>query len=132
LFLFPSSPFSEYCRDNYGLTENEIDYVWKEYRNIINEKMENSNSINESMGRKSDYLNNIVGYIVDDTIIDFDVNQMRFPFYSQLYPLLVPRLSPTTSFSEYCRDNYGLTDEEIDYVWKEYRIIINEKISELT
>jgi hypothetical protein len=57
---------------------------------------------------------------------------MRFPFYSQLYPLLVPRLSPTTSFSEYCRDNYGLTDEEIDYVWKEYRIIINEKISELT
>jgi hypothetical protein len=84
------------------------------------------------MGRKSDYLNNIVGYIVDDTIIDFDVNQMRFPFYSQLYPLLVPRLSPTTSFSEYCRDNYGLTDEEIDYVWKEYRIIINEKISELT
>jgi len=92
-------------------------------RKILTEEVDNRIS-------REDYLNKILEYLVDDTIIDFDENQIRFPFYSfPSHPLL---FLPFSVFSEYCKDNYGLTDEEIDYVWEEYRIIINEKSDRLT
>jgi len=29
--------FNDYCKNNYGLTEDEIDYVWKEYMGKLRE-----------------------------------------------------------------------------------------------
>jgi hypothetical protein len=84
--------------------------------------------------RRDVYLNNIVGYIVDDTIIDFGVNQIRFPFSLLRTPFLrflnlhYSKLNHFPLFSEYCKDNYGLTEDEIDYVWEEYKNIIINKI----
>ena len=39
-----SSPYfiSKHCRDVYGLNEQEIKYVWKEYKDIIKDKIENN------------------------------------------------------------------------------------------
>jgi len=34
-----SLPFYKHCRDVYGLNEEEVDYVWKEYGNIILDKI---------------------------------------------------------------------------------------------
>jgi len=34
-------PFYKHCRDVYGLNEEEVDYVWKEYGNIILDKIDN-------------------------------------------------------------------------------------------
>jgi len=93
-------------------------------RKILKEEVDNRIS-------REDYLNKILDILVDDTFIDFDENQIRFPF-SHLFSLpYSPFLSPflpfhSSSFSEYCKDNYGLTENEIDYVWKKYSIIINE------
>jgi hypothetical protein len=45
LFSSPFSPypsFIEHCRDVYGLNPDEIKYVWKEYRDIIKDKIENN------------------------------------------------------------------------------------------
>ena len=92
-------------------------------KKILTEEVDNRIS-------REDYLNKILDYLVEDTIIDFDENQIQFPFYSYPYPILYSSLF--SSFSEYCKDNYGLTDEEIYYVWKEYSIIINEKSDRLT
>ena len=39
-FLFPS--FIIHCREVYGLNKEEIGYVWKEYREIIKDKIENN------------------------------------------------------------------------------------------
>ena len=39
-YLFP--PFIKHCEDVYGLNEQEIDYVWGEYKDIINDKIENN------------------------------------------------------------------------------------------
>ena len=33
--------FSHHCKNIYGLNEREIKYVWKEYRNIIKDKINN-------------------------------------------------------------------------------------------
>jgi len=32
--------FNNYCKNNYGLTEDEIDYVWKEYMGKLRESYE--------------------------------------------------------------------------------------------
>ena len=131
--------FSEYCKDTYGLTENDIKYVWNEYKNIILYKINNMGNINESVDKISrvDYLNKIVEYLVDDTIINFNENKIRLPFTLSPFLLLhhhpsfFSSLISTSLFSKYCKDNYGLTDEEIDYVWKEYRNIIFDKINNM-
>ena len=36
-FSFVRSPFlvSSYCKNTFGLTEDEMEYVWEEYRNIM-------------------------------------------------------------------------------------------------
>ena len=34
--------FTDHCRDVYGLNEEETMYVWKEYREIIKDKIENN------------------------------------------------------------------------------------------
>jgi hypothetical protein len=31
-----------YCKNSYGLTEIEIEYVWDQYRDIIKEKIRNN------------------------------------------------------------------------------------------
>jgi len=43
LFFFSVSPFffSKHCRDIYGLNDDEIEYVWKEYRETIIDKINN-------------------------------------------------------------------------------------------
>jgi len=41
LFPFPSPLFSEHCENVYALNDKEIDYVWKEYKDIIKDKMNN-------------------------------------------------------------------------------------------
>ena len=38
-FLLP--PFLEHCKEVYGLTEKETIYVWKQYKQIITDKIEN-------------------------------------------------------------------------------------------
>jgi hypothetical protein len=33
--------FEQHCEGVYGLTENEIDYIWDKYKNIIKDKLNN-------------------------------------------------------------------------------------------
>ena len=37
--LLPSSPFYNYCKRQFGLTPEEIEYVWKEYKDNMLEKI---------------------------------------------------------------------------------------------
>jgi hypothetical protein len=100
-------------------------------KKILKEEVDNRIS-------REDYLNKILGYLVDDTIIDFDENDeneiiypfhpLSFYFFGIPHPPLPSSFPPYRPLSKYCKDTYGLTENEIDYVWKEYRIMINEKI----
>ena len=84
------------------------------------------------------YLDKVIGYIVRNTNIDYDKkwvtldflpshkdyfsSPQRFHFsrfnYEHIYYL----------FFDYCMDMFGLTEDEIGYVWNGYKDIIKNKI----
>jgi len=106
-------------------------------RKILTEEVDNRIS-------REDYLNNILVILVDDSVIDFKEKTMIYPptalnSTSSFLPIpfllagfsnhRLSRLNPLfTLFSEYCKYNYDLTENEIDYVWEEYKNIIINKI----
>ena len=83
------------------------------------------------------FLNKVLDQIMSETIMDFTAGRIYAPAFSHLFPFLLP-LPPLTlltilfppSFSQHCKNLYALNEEEIDYVWNEYRNIINDKINE--
>ncbi len=88
------------------------------------------------------FLNKVLGQIMSETIIDFTAGRIYAPAFSPFFSLssfpylssslLTPLLSSLfpPSFSQHCENVYGLNNEEIDYVWNEYRNIIHDKINE--
>lgn len=86
------------------------------------------------------YLNNVLNSLVRETNIDFDEETLYMPFFNSFhaYPFesyYIPKFfhpsstySTPPSFTEHCRDIYGLNDDEIYYVWDEYKTIIGDKI----
>jgi len=86
------------------------------------------------------YLDKVIEFIVRDTKIDYDKDEIQFPFLpfvsllSSLHirNVLLPSFNSdrfqTLDFSDYCKNVYGLTDKEIEYVWNQYRTIILEKV----
>ena len=130
--------FFNYCKDTYGLTDDvEISKVWKRYLKVLTPKINGFSiingipTINESVDRRDEYLNKIVDFLVDDTEMVYDIKVIRYPhlpnhpqFFSFSRFFL---FNSRPSFSKYIKDNYSLNDEEIDYVWEEYKNIINEK-----
>ena len=79
------------------------------------------------------YLDKVLGYMVKGTKMDYENNSLNTPFspLSILFSHLLHfhlSLFPFLTFSSYCRNYFGLTKDEIRYIWKEYRNIINDKI----
>ncbi len=79
------------------------------------------------------FLHRVIDQIFSETRIDFDEKKISFPFYHSshrptLHLPLHPFSPPSPSFSGHCKDIYGLNEEEIKYVWNEYREIIYNKI----
>ena len=116
--------------DNYGLNGDEIVYVLGNYLYQINKKIKLSGSINESVENREKYLDKIVQYIIDDTVIDYDKNLCKLPYLYNPIPIIPPFIIPSPyyySFLTYCKDIYGLTGEEIIYVWEKYKSIVDDK-----
>ena len=88
------------------------------------------------------YLNNVLNSLVGETKIDFDEETLYMPFFNSFhaYPFesyyvphffLTPSPYSTTppSFTQHCRDIYGLNDDESYYVWDEYKTIIEDRLN---
>ena len=115
---------------DYGLNPNDCLYVYGNLLHQINKKMKDYGSINESVDSKKIYLDKIVQYIIDDTVIDYDKNLCKLPYLHNPIPIIPPFIIPSPyyySFLTYCEDIYGLTDDEIEYVWEEYKSIVDDK-----
>ena len=88
------------------------------------------------------YLDKVIGSLVRSTKMDYENKKVNTPFFLDpsfelqfILPftsssLLFPSLTSPFffSFSSYCRNYFGLTKDEIRYLWKEYKNIINDKI----
>ena len=82
------------------------------------------------------YIDKVIGSLVRSTKIDYENEIIHFP---SLFLTSVPfshfLLSSSfflllfSSFSNHCKNTFGLTEEEIKYVWKEYKSIIEDKIN---
>lgn len=79
------------------------------------------------------YLDKVVEFIVRDTKIDHDKEEIQYPFYpfnrTFLFSLFFPFSSIFSPFSKYCKNVYGLTEDEVKYVWNQYKDIILDKIT---
>ena len=86
------------------------------------------------------FLDKVVDQLVYETEIDYESKRFDPPFtrpsffpphLSSIPFTTINRLdshSPLIPFIIHCRDVYGLNDDEIEYVWKEYKKIILDKI----
>ena len=83
------------------------------------------------------YLDKVVGSLVRGTKINYDEEEIEYPFtlppdlsFLTLPFFPSPQLHSLLShiFSIYCKKQFGLIDDEVRYVWEEYRNIINDKI----
>ena len=140
-FVIQMNYFKRFCKEQYGLTEEETMYVWEQYMKNLHIK-ENS-LINESDDKKQEYLNKVVDWLVRDTeigngywfsppyyypgsmagrtgfrsIYEHTLKVSNYSTYEHFDSGLASQL---IYFKPYCLNNYGLTEDEIDYVWKEY------------
>ena len=69
------------------------------------------------------FLNRVVDQLVRETRIDYDEGRLYTPFLSPLSLILPPPLL----FSQHCKEVYGLNEDEIDYVWRGYKVVIRDK-----
>ena len=86
------------------------------------------------------YIDKVLDHLVKNTKIDYGDQNLNLSFipstnypYSLPFSLFfssfsLPLLFPISSFSKYCKDTFGLTKKETDYVIKQYKDIMLEKI----
>lgn len=136
-FVIQMNYFKRFCKEQYGLTEDETEYVWKGFMKDLYES-EKYNSLNESEDRKQKYLDKILKWFVDDTIIRYETGIIIYPFSS-----IGPNGKPLPSFIDdlknklswgmssdiqiTCRDTYGLNYDETKYIWNNYKKIIKDR-----
>ena len=76
---------------------------------------------------QTDYLDKVVDHLVDETTIEGRIVLVPYSKLHQVVPL-IPIHPTTSSFTHHVTKVYGLTEEEVKYVWKQYRSIIHDKI----
>jgi hypothetical protein len=126
-----------YHLKNYGLTS--IDEVLEVHllimKELLNrlEKLNKTDNINESEDRRERFINVIVDDLVGSTKIDRQRNMITDnPFYGFIFKYTreyehnFPHIYKY--FERFCKDRYGLTEDEIDYVWNQYKTTIKDKI----
>jgi hypothetical protein len=133
-----SLSFSQYCKYTYGLNDDEVIYLYPKYKKLFSDKVHERNSINESEDRKQKYLDKILKWFVDDTIINYKTGIIYYPFSSigptgnrlpSFFDNIKNKLSMTypSDIHIYCRDTYGLTRDETKYIWDKYKKIIRDR-----
>lgn len=79
------------------------------------------------------YLDKVVDHMVRGTKVDYDEGEIIFPFTTRSTPFSLSYFLSFNSFNyslpfiKYCGDQFGLTEEEIDYVYDRYVKIIEDK-----
>ncbi len=72
------------------------------------------------------YLDRVVNKLVSETTIEGRIVTVPYSIHHATLPIL-PSFFIISSFSEFVIKVYGLTEEEVKYVWEQYRDIINNQ-----
>lgn len=144
---WPTIRFLDYCKSMYVLDSNDAYILWLRYRESVINTLKNKGSINESTEKnKNVYLDKIIGFLLDDTLIEFDQRRVFAPwgirhkldipdwaytttsFYDRYNQGDKGSFKPGSAFYIYMSDNYGLDKNDSDYIWKKYKLAIREII----
>ena len=140
--------FHSYVMDTYSLTIEESFSIYPKYIKLLEDKFGKYRNINESGGydvdggvkinlklntKQKKYLDKVVNYLVDATKINNDKIIISSPFeLPETYKKpphshLSPPIPSLYSFTDQMKDIYSLSEDEIMYVWQEYRdfILVN-------
>ena len=131
---FPLPSFFTYCEEQYGLNEEDSKDVWDRYKKIIKDKVNNLNESNDMDWIRDVQTNqDIAQKIADETKIK---NGRLYPpsfspltFSSSSHPFLFSLPLPSF-FTEYCKEQYGLTEKDSQNVWDRYKKIIKDRVEE--
>jgi hypothetical protein len=82
------------------------------------------------------YLDKVIEHLIRRTKIDYDKGEIIFPFTTNSTPFSITYFrSPfvfnpyfSLPFIKYCNRQFGLTEDEIEYVYHRYVKIIEDKI----
>lgn len=133
--------FYDYVMDTYSLTIEEAFYIYPTYIELLEDKFGKYRNINESIikinlkldTKQKKYLDKVINYLVDATKINNDGTITSSPFELPEDYKTPPHShlsSPTPSlysFMDQMKDIYGLSENEMMYVWQGYRdfILVN-------
>ena len=76
------------------------------------------------------YLDKVIEHLVRRTKVG-DEERIYTPFSSNHpnFPFKYSSIVLFYSFTKHCKEIYGLNEDEINYVWNEYKQIIKDKIN---
>ena len=135
--------FYDYTMKTYSLTIEEAFAIYPTYIELLEDKFDGVKNLNESIDvmnlklddKQKKYLDKVVNYLIDSTKINnnriitsspFELPEVyKFPnlintYYTSPTPTLI-------SFIDQMKDIYGLSENEMMYVWQGYRdfILVN-------
>jgi len=123
--------FSGHCRNIYGLNNDEINYVIKEFGKKLKD-LKPSTTINENIDKQKQFLNKIVDQIVFETEIDYDNDIITFPYGEEIEQRHSRELYMGDNLHEFIKhvmNIYGITlREEMEYVLSVYIQTIKQKL----
>ncbi len=142
----PFISFVKHCTNVYGLNDDEVDYLWVKWRDIIKDKIErNKNTITESEKitvKDSIFLRKIIKYLKDNTkvvIEPFDIydgyiiapigNGFRWDFYNKT---IQPVGDFVTEWWEEMLEVYGLSSKAVLIVMGIYQDFISETLEKIS
>ena len=133
--------FYGYVMDTYSLTIEEAFAIYPKYIELLEDKFDGVKNLNESIDvinlklddKQKKYLDKVVNYLIDLTKINNDGTITSSPFElpeDYKNPPHSHLSSPTPSlysFMDQMKDIYGLSYDEMMYVWQGYRdfILVN-------
>jgi hypothetical protein len=120
----------DFCVQDYGLSEDEVRYVWREYNKMIFDKVREiiniNRNLNESVSDKENMvIDKIVNFMLEDTkykiktIKGDPVARIVYPFYND--EVYTEDWDGCDYHLNYM-DEYPLNDEEVNYISNQYGI----------
>jgi len=83
------------------------------------------------------YLDKVIEHLIRRTKVDYDKGEIIFPFTTSATPFglssfiyFYRSLPFSLPFVKYCNSQFGLTEDEVEYVYRRYVKIIEDKIED--
>jgi len=129
------------CKNIYGLTDEEINYVWDNYKNILRDITENGGYLNENVDKQKNFYDKVLERLLKDTVITDSKITFPFAIFKQEELTGDSLLSVSIwmdgrwenhkyphRFKKYVNDIYGITYEESVILWRRYMDIIEKEV----